>query len=37
MTPELTVEISDSLTEEVDRLSGIFEVQLQHKSIISSQ
>jgi hypothetical protein len=30
MTPELTVEISDLLTEEVDRLSEIFEVRLQH-------
>jgi hypothetical protein len=37
MTAELTGEIFDSLTEEVNRLSGLFEVQLQHKSIIFSQ
>jgi hypothetical protein len=37
MTAELTGEISGSLTQEVNRLSGLFEVQLQHKSIICSQ
>jgi hypothetical protein len=37
VTAELTGEILDSLTEEVDRLSGIFEVQLQHKRIMYSQ
>jgi hypothetical protein len=37
MTPELTGEILGSLTEEVNRLSGLFEVRLQHKSIVFSQ